>query len=301
MWHELLTILLILAVVIGFIKTFFAYLLTHPLRSRSRVDYTPIKFGLPYEKCEIKTIDNIVVRGWLIPHSKSSPTIVLLHPYRENKGTLLPLARDLYINGYNVLLIDFRGHGESGGKAVSFGVKEVNDIASAIEYVRKKGFDTSRIGLVGVSMGAVAAIFYTAQKGGVKAVVADSGFKTLTSVISNITRLPKIFYIGAFYLACLFAGIALSDNDPIQYVDKVSPAALLIIHCKGDPLVNVSDAYALYERAREPKELWLIDEIIHTGLYAQKGEDYRRRIIDFLDRCFRERVSTCHRREFTKL
>ena len=287
MWNELLTTLLILVVVIGFIKAFFAYLLTHPWRSSSRVNYTPIELGLPYERCEIKTIDKIVVRGWLIPHLKSSPTILLLHPYRRNKETFLPLARDLHLNGYNVLLLDFRGHGESGGKAVSFGVKEVNDIASAIQYVRKRGFDPSRIGLVGVSMGAATAILYTAQQGGVKAVVADSSFKTLTSAITNITRLPKIFYIGAFYLACLFAGIASSDIDPIQYVGKVSPAAFLIIHCKGDPLINVNDAYALYERAKDPKELWLIDEGIHTGLYAQKGEEYRRRIIDFLDRYLR--------------
>lgn len=282
MWYELLATLLILVFIIVFVKALVAYLLTHP--RRRGISHTPADFGLPYEECELNTVDGIIVRGWFIPHSKQSPTVILLHPYRRNKGDLLPLARDLYLNSYNVLLLDFRGHGESEGRAVSFGFKEVKDIASAIKYIERRGLDLSSIGLVGMSMGAAAAILYSSQEGGVRAIVADSSFKTLTSVIGNVTRFPTVLYVCGLYLAYLFAGLPLSYKGPIEYVDRVSPTVLLIIHCKGDPIVNVNDAYALYERARDPKELWIIDENVHTGLYIKKGEEYRRRIIDFLNR-----------------
>ena len=74
--------------------------------------------------------------------------VVLMHPVRGDRRTMLPRARMLARAGYSVLLFDFRGHGESDDGKMSGGHSERGDLQGAIDYVKERG-----IGLLGFSLG----------------------------------------------------------------------------------------------------------------------------------------------------
>ena len=57
--------------------------------------------------------DGPLLRGDFWAQAQPAPTIVICHGYRMSRAHLRPLAALEYSLGYNVLLFDFRGHGDS--------------------------------------------------------------------------------------------------------------------------------------------------------------------------------------------
>ena len=56
-----------------------------------------------------------------------------------NRSRMLPYAAFLVRHRYNVLAVDLRNHGESGGKYITSGYLEARDILAAVTYVRQRG------------------------------------------------------------------------------------------------------------------------------------------------------------------
>src|SRR5690606_29527710 len=76
--------------------------------------------------------------------------------------------------GFGVLLVDARGHGESGGRAMDFGWHGDLDVAAATAFLSDRpDVDGGRIGVVGMSMGGEEALGATADNDSIKAVVAE--------------------------------------------------------------------------------------------------------------------------------
>jgi len=76
--------------------------------------YSPEEFGMEYRDINFSTEDGINIRGWYI-EGRGKGTIILCHPYGMDKGDCLAQARFLNRAGYNILLFDFRGQGNSVG------------------------------------------------------------------------------------------------------------------------------------------------------------------------------------------
>src|SRR4029078_1443198 len=99
--------------------------------------------------------------AWWIPGAsgETGRTILLCHGHSANKATQLSLVRKLVPIGYNVLAIDFRGHGESAGQLTSFGDLERRDVLGAVRWLRATHPEaTHKIFGLGASMGAAALI-----------------------------------------------------------------------------------------------------------------------------------------------
>src|SRR5690606_29476409 len=79
-----------------------------------------------------------------------------------NKNYVLTEAAKFYQWGYNVLMVDFRGHGESEGMYTTFGVSETEEVQKAYEFAKSKG--NQKIFLYGVSLGAVAILKAVPEK-----------------------------------------------------------------------------------------------------------------------------------------
>ena len=79
--------------------------------------------------------------------------MIFLHGFTENRLVGLNY-RNLYLNaGFNLLLVDSRDHGESGGESVTWGVYEKQDLDQWVDWVRQR-FPVGMIGVHGVSLGA---------------------------------------------------------------------------------------------------------------------------------------------------
>ena len=116
------------------------------------------------------------------------PVVIYLHGNASNKKEGEDSADLLLPQGINVFSFDFSGCGNSDGDWVSLGLKEQDDLAAVIDYLKQT--DTfSTIGLWGRSMGAATAILFASQhKDIINAMVLDSGFASLEDLISSIGK-----------------------------------------------------------------------------------------------------------------
>ena len=123
---------------------------------------------------------------WAQP--QPAPTMVICHGYRVSRGQLRSVAALEYAFGYNVLLFDFRGHGESESVATSGGNAEVHDLQAALTAAAQQPETLpGKIILHGFSMGASIALL-TLPHPQVAAVIADSPYARLDEILSSIVH-----------------------------------------------------------------------------------------------------------------
>jgi dipeptidyl aminopeptidase/acylaminoacyl peptidase len=198
--------------------------------------------------------------------------------------------------GYNVLMFDFRGHGQSEGQHVSMGYYERQDLLGAVDYLRSRGID--RVGVLGFSMGGAVAMATAPRTEAIRAVVSDGGFARLLDTIAAGVRergpssrsgqglsgfLASLVGHLILWLMGLRLGCSPSEADPIRWVDKIAPRALFIIHGALDPFVTVEQARQLYAAASGPKEIWIVPEAGHRQADRHHPEEYRHRVLAFFD------------------
>lgn len=313
--------LLVVAGVVG-VSVYVGWSLSHA--PRRPVDATPAALGLAFEAVEFPATDGLVLRGWFLPAAGAgtapvapeggvaegaenvpapsvtggvSPyTIIFAHGFRSNRlergVPALELARSFVNAGFNVLLFDFRNHGESDGNVTTLGYHEVKDIYGAVRWLREtRPQQAQRIGLIGFSMGAVTSILAAAGEPAIDAVVADSPFSDLRSYLQvNMpvwTGLPNVPFTWTI-MALL---PPLIDLD----VDAVSPVAVmptlrqpvLLVHTDGDRAIPVGESERLAVAGRpESTTLWVVRGDRHVGARSVDPATYDARVIEFFRTAF---------------
>lgn len=249
----------------------------------------PADYGLSYEKIAFKSRDGLTLRGWFIPAEKPRGTIVFCHGHAGSMDPDIKYAPAVHDSGYNVLMFDFRGHGRSEGQRVSMGYRERLDLLGAVDYLRSRGID--RVGVLGFSMGGAVAISTAPQSEDIRAVVCDGGFTRLGNAIARGARergwpgwVAALVSPLIICFASLRLGSWLPRADPVRWVDKIAPRALLIIHGGLDPYVSLADVHELYAKAGEPKELWVVPQTGHRRVDKQRPDEYRAKLLAFFDK-----------------
>ena len=254
---------------------------------------SPEEYGLPWENVAFLTNDSITLRGWFIPcqPGPARGTIIFCHGHNGSMDPDLQYAPAFHHHGYNVLMFDFRSHGRSDGNLVSLGYYERRDVLAAIRFLKQRGIE--RVGLLGFSLGGAVAISTAPLSSAVQAVISDSGFAAFDTVIIGWLKQKGAPELPAACLARLIVrcigmrlGHPLSEAYPINWVDRIAPRSLFLIHGAEDTLTPASEARRLYARAGEPKELWVVPGAGHREIDAAVGETYTSRILEFFDRVF---------------
>lgn len=249
---------------------------------------TPAAYDLPYESVAFLSADGLLLRGWFIPGGKAA--VLLAHGHASSKASMLPRAASLRRDGgYSVLLFDFRASGESEGSEATLGYRERLDLLGAIAYLKTRAeVDPERIGALGSSMGAATLLFLGEKARSLRALVADSSFATAETLVGRFDRwfrLPSLlFSLSVPWAIERLVALRPSDVAPQATIGDIAPTPLLLIHGELDTGIPVRDAYALYEAAREPKELWIIPGAGHGEGSAIAEEEYRQRVLAFFDR-----------------
>lgn len=161
-----------------------AQLFVHnPASGRSAETRTPADYQMVYQSLELQTQDGLRLAAWYIP-SQNGAAVIMVHGHKANRADLLTRAQVLARHGYGVLLLDLRAHGKSEGDLITFGLKEVQDVDAAYRYLlTRPDVDADRIGAIGCSMGGAVVILSAAQNAGIKAVVSESAFATLSDAV----------------------------------------------------------------------------------------------------------------------
>ncbi|HMO26132.1 MAG TPA: alpha/beta fold hydrolase [Tepidisphaeraceae bacterium] len=232
------------------------------------------QWRLPYERVSFSATDGLMIAGWWIGGSGSGPgvgrTVVFCHGLGTGKQELLDLAGTFHAQGYGVLLIDHRAHGESDGQFTTFGDAERYDVLGAVRWLRQnRRIEASRIFGVGISTGAaalVAAAAHDSDDGrAIDAVALFATYDDLPTLAADLARthfLPPfstLLRTTALQLVSAHAGRDLLAFSPADLIDDIWPRPILIIHGARDGLIPLERGQALYDAAYFPREhLWLV-------------------------------------------
>jgi fermentation-respiration switch protein FrsA (DUF1100 family) len=205
-----------------------------------------------------RSIDNLIDR-----------TVIICHGLGANKESHLVLAGHFAPYGYNVLIFDFRAHGESGGQLTSFGAVEGRDVLAAVRWVREnRPEQAQRLFGVGASMGAAALIAAAADESeegqSIEALVVYSGYDNLGALGRSVADLyfpPPLDWLAgrvAMPLASVQTGRWLGAFSPAELVVQVWPRPVMFIHGEDDAIVPIERGMRLYHGGLQPKRrLWL--------------------------------------------
>jgi uncharacterized protein len=274
--------------------------LTVPAR-HAATGRTPAEAGGTFEAITLRSADDAVdLAAWLLPVDGSGVGVVLVHGIDASRsvafgGGMIDLAVALQDAGYQVVMVDLRGHGDSGGGHYTFGLKERYDVIAAVDHlVRARGVRPGHVGVLGVSLGAAAAIFAAEVDGRIGAVWSDSSYaEVYPIVVQTVTfagGLPTFFLPGMRLMYRLRFGFDLVSARPAATVAALEPMPLMIVHGEADRLVPIAHA-RLLAQAAPWADTWTVEGAEHNEAFENAPGLYTLRVLEFFDLAFRTGVA----------
>jgi len=232
--------------------------------------------------------------GWWIPSASGTgpggPTVVLAHGWSSNKSDLLDRAAILH-PAYNLLLLDFRNHGQSERANTTQGVREAGDLRAMLDWLEESKAP-EQIVVLGVSMGGAGALVEAAGDDRVDAVIVESTHATLANAVQ--ARLEAGGYPlsipgnwAALLGALLRTGVDMSSADPLQAITRLDDRPVLIITGGHDQSIGSNDAEALRDAGAEAGssvELEVCQAAGHARSLDECPQDYAAWVLGFLER-----------------
>ena len=242
---------------------------------------------LPFKEVSIQSFDKLTLKARLYVIDKKAPVHIQFHGYRGQAvrdfsgGVRLPME-----NGHNVLLVDQRAHGKSGGHVISFGVKERRDVLSWIDFVKSRFGDDVKIVLEGISMGAATVLMASNfDMPNVKAIFADCPYSSPKEIILKVSRsmgLPDFLAIPLLSFGALFYGHFNWNSASAVESVKETKIPILIIHGRADRYVPIEMSRRIKD-ANPNIRLEEFDDAAHGMSYMVDMERYKHTVKAFMN------------------
>jgi dipeptidyl aminopeptidase/acylaminoacyl peptidase len=262
---------------------------TTDLSRLDTTDYTDVRFA--------SRTAGIQIAAWYMPGAPGAPGVVVTHGLgacRHDPGALVPAAM-LHADGFGVLAIDLRDHGDStieDGRYAG-GIEERADVLGARDWLIAQGTPPGRIGAFGTSMGAGAVLIAEAVEPDFAAVWEDSSYAdTQTRIAEELDErsFPSWLAPVGPLMARLVAGDDLSSWSPLTAVEAFRDTSLFISHGADDRSTYVHHAQQLYDAAKVAGidvEMWIMPGAGHTDAYWLVPDEYEQRLDEFFERTLR--------------
>jgi uncharacterized protein len=248
----------------------------------------PASICANFENVEFRSASGAVLKGWYGHHKHAMASVMLLHGVRDSRTGMESRARLLYENNMNVLLFDFRAHGESTGNNITFGYLESLDAEAAFAFLKKRTSDI-RIGAVGFSLGGAAILLSDDLRCKLDFLIIEATHATIETAISNrITmRHGKIWTIFTPFLSELLRlrlGISPEQRQlqPVTEIHKLN-CPVFVIGGSDDKRTILQDSHALFNAAPEPKYLWIVNRARHENFHKFARKAYEKRVLEFIN------------------
>jgi len=269
--------------------------LVHRPKVTSRLD--PGIVSAASEPVELVTRDGYRLNGRFFPAGAPgrAPAVIIGHGVMAEHAMYFAsygkLVHDL---GYGALLFDFRGHGRSDGHVETYGVREVEDVRAAVDWLRARpDVHPGRIAIIGHSMGAAIAILAAAEIPEIGAVVTDAAYDDLRVAAAQRLRLGILpSWVGpalaeaSFFLGSLESGIDRAAPQPIDRIAAIAPRPVLLIHSPDDRATSVECSRRLFAAAREPRRLLLVPGGHSRNHLKDMSPELNSGVADFLKAAF---------------
>ncbi|MAR91723.1 MAG: alpha/beta hydrolase [Pseudomonadales bacterium] len=267
----------ILAVVIVLLMNGCSSYFFYPMK---RLVRTPDQVGLNYRDIEVTTSDQVRIHGWLLPAEQPRGIVFFLHGNAENISTHLASVYWLPEQGYEVLLMDYRGYGRSEG---SPDFPEVyQDVAAMYQWLQTYARERQLpVYILGQSLGGVISSYYfsqlPAEQRVFEGVVLDAVFAGHRDIARDVLRRSFITWPLQFVVPPFLP----AEYDPADHVADFSPTPLLFFHSPDDEIIPYDQGRSVYEQAKPPK-YWVRSHGPHIATFDDPA--YRQLLLNFLAR-----------------
>lgn len=233
--------------------------------------------------------EDISLAGLIIKRQNPVGTMVLCHGFKCCKELMSGYV-DLFPD-YNIVMFDFRSHGENKRSLTTIGCHEYRDVITVVNWIKKSEPDLTRVPFIilGVSMGGAAALKAVEKdKTLCDGLIVDSAFSSLKSLLDNTfelrSGLPSFPFLTImkkmFNYAC---SCDIDAFKPIKSVKRIKQP-LMLIHSCTDAYIPVQESLLMYAQgAKTGAKLWIAPECKHGWLHKEYPEVYKQKLTKFID------------------
>ena len=224
--------------------------------------------------------------GWFFPLKDNQGTVLACHGVGANRADILEFVWILQEAGFQVLCFDFRGHGESDGHTVTYGLRERQDVTGAWDYLMtRRDVDPNRVYGFGLSMGASSLLMSLSEMPGMRAVAVDSPFSSLKRMVRHQYRfvpgpLAEVPVAFTRMIGWLDSGLSVEEADAVASLRGLK-VPVFFIHGVDDVTITADCTRLLFERYEGPKKLRLEPGAGHGETAGADTERYREELRAF--------------------
>ncbi len=245
---------------------------------------------VPFQEMRIKARDGVSLYGRYYHRKDGAPVILMFHGYRSSGlRDAMGAFRFTEECGYNILVVDQRAHRKSGGKTITFGVKERYDCLDWILHLREQFGEDIKMFLIGLSMGASTVLMASGLglPENVRGIIADCGFsspKEILQVVIKEMKLPvRLAYFFVRLSARIYGQFDLHEATATEALTKTK-IPVLLIHGEEDSFVPCDMSRKNYEACVSEKELLIVPGADHGMSYMTDTEKYVDTFVGFMKR-----------------
>lgn len=247
--------------------------------------------SLSYEIVSVTAKDGLHLVGRYYHFRDGAPVMILFHGYRGNgRREFAGNNRIAEKLGFNVIAVDERAHGKSGGHTITFGIKERYDCLAWANYAAERFGSDIPIVLSGVSMGAATVLMASSLPlpKSVKAIIADCPYSSPKAIIQKVSAdvklPPKLAYPFVVIGALLFGKFRLWQSSPVEAVRRAN-VPILLIHGDDDRFVPCEMSEEIFDACSSGGELVIVPGAGHALSYFVDTDRYVRKVSAFLKNC----------------
>lgn len=245
-----------------------------------RLAYWPSREGFVtpggYEDVWIESPEGVRLHGWFMPafgikRGERAPAILHVHGNAGHVGVHDSFSDFLTLEGFHVLIFDYRGYGRSDDRGPLRRGALLRDTQAALAYLlSREDVDPDRVGVLGVSLGGGFALHAAAGEARVRAVATLSAFSSWSGIAGDAVPV-----LGALLMG--------SGVDGVDAAGMLGARPYLVMHGEADEIVPVRHARVLYDAARAAgvrAELWTLAGGDHNNV-VQSSPEARTHLADF--------------------
>ena len=259
------------------------------------------------EDLRFPTSDGLTLAGCYFKAKGPRRGVVLFGlEFGSNRWACIQYCDHLREAGYDVFTFEPRNQGDSDKLPAYEPLQwvteyEIEDTRAAIRYLRGRAdADPNGIGFFGISKGAGAGLFVAAEDSYIRCCVTDGVFATYTVLVPYMRQWFRIYnnryWVQGLLPSWYYGSLGLAGLRRIEkqrqcrfphlenYVPRIAPRPVLMIHGGGDTYIRPEMAEALFEKAGQPRELWVVPGAKHNQALQLANGEYQDRVRAFFDR-----------------
>ena len=242
-----------------------------------------------HEDVYLMSGDGLKLHATWFPRGDRKKAVICFHGYTSKGMSDYIGLSDYYMrNGYSMLLVDERAHGDSEGTYIGFGCLDRLDAVRWMQWVVDTCKEEVQILLHGTSMGGATVLMASslALPEQVKGIISDCGFTSPKEVFTHV--LHSMYHLPAFPIIQIAdrvnrkrAGYGLDECNAAREVRKAT-RPILMIHGSGDTFVPCSMCETIYENCSSPKQKLIVEGAAHAESYYKDTPAYEAALDEFI-------------------